>query len=46
MVESTGLTPSEQLQQLAEAIKLEGIKFELLRTELGKVIVGQDLLIG
>jgi len=45
MVESTGLTPSEQLQQLAEAIKLEGIKFELLRTELGKVIVGQDLMV-
>ena len=44
MVESTGLTPSEQLQQLAEAIKLEGIKFELLRTELGNVIVGQDLM--
>ena len=45
MVESTGLTPSEQLHQLAEAIKLEGIKFELLRTELGKVIVGQDLMV-
>ena len=45
MVESTGLTPSEQLHQLAEAIKLEGIKFELLRAELGTVIVGQDLMV-
>lgn len=45
MIESTGLTPSEQLLQLADAIKLEGIKFELLRNELGKVIVGQDQMV-
>ncbi|MCC6701527.1 MAG: MoxR family ATPase [Fluviicola sp.] len=45
MIETTGLTPSEQLQQLGAKIKEEGIKFELLRTEIGKVIVGQDAMV-
>lgn len=45
MTESSGLTPSEQLQTLALQIKEEGLKFELLRQEIGKVIVGQDAMI-
>jgi MoxR-like ATPase len=44
-MEQTGLTPSEQLQQLAHEIKAEGIKFDLLRNEIGKVIVGQDKMV-
>jgi len=41
-MDSSTLSPSEQLQQLALKIKDESAIFEQLRTEIGKVIVGQD----
>jgi MoxR-like ATPase len=39
------LSPSEQLQQVANEIKSEGLKYQLLRQEISKVIVGQDKMI-
>lgn len=44
MIESQ-LSPSEQLQQLAVRIKEEGLKYDLLRKEIGKVIVGQEAMV-
>ncbi|MFN6084191.1 MAG: AAA family ATPase [Fluviicola sp.] len=44
-MEQNGLTPSEQLQLLANDIKSEGLKFELLRKEISKVIVGQEKML-
>ncbi len=44
-MENTGLTPSEYLQQLADQIKQEGIKFELVQREVAKVIVGQERML-
>lgn len=41
-MDSSTLSPSEQLQQLALKIKDESAIFEQLRLEIGKVIVGQD----
>jgi MoxR-like ATPase len=45
MLESSALTPSEQLQQLSTTIKEEAEKFERLRLEIAKVIVGQDAMV-
>lgn len=45
MTEATGITSSEQLQQLAIELKEEGQKFDLLRQEIGKVIVGQENMV-
>jgi MoxR-like ATPase len=45
MLESSALTPSEQLQQLSTTIKEEAEKFERLRMEIAKVIVGQDAMV-
>jgi MoxR-like ATPase len=45
MMESSALTPSEQLQVLANTIRQEADKFEALRTEIGRVIVGQDAMV-
>jgi MoxR-like ATPase len=45
MMESPQMSPSEQLQVLAGQIKEEGLKYELLRREIGKVIVGQDKMV-
>jgi MoxR-like ATPase len=45
MLDSSALTPSEQLQMLSVSIKEEAIKFELLRQEIAKVIVGQDAMV-
>ncbi len=42
---NSDLTPSEQLQQIANEIKTEGLKYQLLRQEISKVIVGQDKMI-
>lgn len=44
-MDSSTLTPSEQLQQLAGQIKEEAVKFDQLRQEIGKVIVGQDIMV-
>lgn len=44
MIESQ-LSPTEQLQQLAAQIKEEGLKYDLLRKEIGKVIVGQEAMV-
>jgi len=44
MLESS-LTPSEQLQVLSGSIKEQAEKFELLRREVGKVIVGQEAMV-
>lgn len=45
MLDSSALTPSEQLQILSTTIKEEAEKFELLRREIAKVIVGQDAMV-
>src|SRR5687768_10716175 len=45
MLESSALTPSEQLQHLSVTIKEEAEKFERLRKEIAKVIVGQDSMV-
>lgn len=45
MLESSALTPSEQLQILSTSIKEEAEKFERLRKEIAKVIVGQDAMV-
>jgi len=45
MLESSALTPSEQLQILSGTIKEEAEKFEILRKEIAKVIVGQDAMV-
>ncbi|MNK12823.1 ATPase RavA [compost metagenome] len=39
------LSPSEQLQVIANEIKTEGLKYDLLRREIGKVIVGQENMV-
>ena len=39
------LSPSEQLQVVANEIKTEGLKYDLLRREIGKVIVGQENMV-
>lgn len=39
------ISPAEQLQQIATEIKSEGLKYQLLRQEISKVIVGQDKMI-
>lgn len=39
------LSPSEMLQVIANEIKAEGQKYELLRKEIAKVIVGQDKMV-
>lgn len=39
------LSPSEQLQVIAGEIKTEGLKYDLLRREIGKVIVGQENMV-
>jgi len=44
MLESS-LSPSEQLQVLSVSIKEQAEKFELLRREVGKVIVGQESMV-
>lgn len=41
----SSLTPSEQLQVLSVSIKEQAEKFELLRREVGKVIVGQEAMV-
>jgi MoxR-like ATPase len=45
MTDSMELTPSEQMQQLAIQLKEEGLKFDLLRQEIGKIIIGQDHMV-
>ncbi len=42
MEDSTGISPTEQLQIISARIKEEAIHFENLRKEISKVIVGQD----
>ena len=44
MMDIPNLSPSEQLQVIANEIKTEGLKYDLLRREIGKVIVGQEIL--
>ncbi len=44
MIESQ-LSATEQLQQLAIQIKEEGLKYDLLRKEIAKVIVGQEAMV-
>lgn len=44
-MDTTPLTPSEQLNELAQKITLEAASFEQLRQEIGKVIVGQDKMV-
>ena len=44
-MDTTPLTPSEQLQELAQKISAESVSFEQLRQEIGKVIVGQDKMV-
>ena len=39
------LSPSEQLQVVANEIKAEGLKYDLLRREIGKVIIGQENMV-
>ena len=45
MSTSSSLSPSEQLQVLSVSIKEEAVKFEQLRREIGKVIIGQDSMV-
>jgi len=45
MSESSSLSPSEQLQVLSVSIKEHAEKFDLLRREVGKVIVGQESMV-
>lgn len=44
-MDTTPLTPSEQLHELAQKIAVEAKSFEDLRKEIGKVIVGQDKMV-
>ena len=45
MMDIPDLSPSEQLQVVANEIKTEGLKYDLLRREIGKVIVGQENMV-
>lgn len=45
MLETTGLTSSEQLQALSLEIKEEAIRFDALKHTISSVIVGQDAMI-
>lgn len=45
MMDIPNLSPSEQLQVVANEIKTEGLKYDLLRREIGKVIVGQENMV-
>jgi MoxR-like ATPase len=45
MIDNPHLSPSEQLQVIAGEIKTEGLKYDLLRKEIGKVIVGQENMV-
>ncbi|AEA43929.1 AAA family ATPase [Fluviicola taffensis] len=45
MIDNPHLSPSEQLQVIASEIKTEGLKYDLLRKEIGKVIVGQENMV-
>lgn len=45
MLDSSALTPSEKLQILSATIREEAEKFDLLRREIAKVIVGQENMV-
>ncbi len=44
-MDTAPLSPSDQLQELAQKIALEAKSFDDLRSEIGKVIVGQDRMV-
>lgn len=45
MLDSSALSPSEQLQVLSASIREEAEKYERLRREIAKVIVGQEAMV-
>ncbi|HRP52120.1 MAG TPA: AAA family ATPase [Fluviicola sp.] len=44
-MDNSSVSPTTHLQQIASEIQQEGLKYDLLRKEIGKVIVGQEKMV-